>query len=474
MGNKTVLIVISQATRDALSHLLLAKYLSSKGVKAYLCNQGTFLAMCERHRPAVVFVEWLGDPPMMSYLSRIQHRTHIVAMDQEGGRLRKEVVSRVFEMLDGAKRKLASVCSRLFVWGPLQAQWLLELNVARKEQIVVTGSARFDPYMVLAEKRPALADKYIGVTLRADIITASPSKFMEHVYEYRAPDPVYGIAAGYPLRAQFEDRLWHVAASTRYLFKLAEEAAKRTRARLVFRPGPFEQHGLYDFLATSLPNASVAPNMMQQDYVRGAFVTLDDASNLGLEALLVGTPVISIQALIPRLEEHIGGDDAGLFNAPYTRYYWKPKSLDDAVDLVAKAQLEELPLTPDPDGLKKYLKDAYNWPRRRPSSFVMGDAILELLDMPVDRSSKSETTSLGWRRTLKNAAYRHVPGVVSLMMIKMLAWCAFSKNRQSLMRYHYFGWLYPHHRVVRDLFLRLQESDAAGGKKGGREHEPGN
>ncbi len=216
---------------------------------------------------------------------------------------------------------------------------------------------------------------------------------------------------------------------------------------------------MYDFLLKVIPKAAVRPVMLQHDYVRGAFVILDDSSTLGLEALVVGTPVISTQLMIPRLEEHIGGKDPGLFNAPHTRYYWKPKSIDEAVQYILKAEKGELPLTPDPEGLGEYLHSAYAWPRSRPSSFVIGDAILNLLDLPPNGDGRPEPRKRDGYRTFKNVFYRYVPGSISFMTLRFFAQNLISPDRHHLGRYHYFSWLYPHRRDARELFTRLHERD---------------
>ena len=459
MYKKKGLILIDQATRDAFPQLLLAQYLRSKGVKVFLSNQGTFLPICERSRPDVVFISWTGDAAIMSYLQQIRRRPHIVVMDQEGGRLRKETVRREYDRFGGAKRKMARMCAKLFTWGPMHAQWLEELEVARKEQILVTGSPKFDPYLIAPAVPQSSQRKYIGVTLRGDSLTSSPGRFMEDVYFYRDPDEVSGLTVSYPTRTQIEDRVWHVTASTRFFFKVVEAVTKRSNAPIVFRPGPWERPGVYDFLLKVIPNAAVRPGMLQHDYVRGAFVILDESSTLGLEGLLVGTPVISIQLMIPGLEDHIGGMDSGLFEAPYTRYYWKPKSIDEAVEYILKAEKGELPVTPDPEGLKEYLHSAYTWPRSRPSSFVIGDAILNLLDMPTNGDCRPEPPRRAWRRTFKTLFYRYLPGSISLMTLRFLAQILITPDRHHLRRYHYFSWLYPHSRDARELFTRLQERD---------------
>ena len=152
---------------------------------------------------------------------------------------------------------------------------------------------------------------------------------------------------------------------------------------------------------------------------------------------------------------------SGLFEAPYTRYYWKPKSIDEAVQYILKAEKGELPVTPDPEGLKEYLHSAYTWPRSRPSSFVIGDAILNLLDMPTNGDGKPEPLKRDGYRTFKNMFYRYVPGSISFMTIRFFARILISPDRHHLGRYHYFSWLYPHRRDARELFTRLQERESS-------------
>ena len=278
--------------------------------------------------------------------------------------------------------------------------------------------------------------------------------------------------------------MWHVTAATRYMFKILIELSRRTSTPIVVRPGPWEQQSVYRFLTRCLPRVSVEPNMTQADYVRKAFVILDEASSLGLEALLVNTPVISTQGLIPRLEEHIGGEGAGLFNAAYKSAYWQPTSVEEAVESVLKAERGALPSTPYPERLAAYLKEYHSWPRVRPSSFEMGDAILELLDVPKDdrrheplperRQPPDGTLAAAtvpsesavhpvternpgrsWRPRFGGGIYRHMPGSVGLLKAQLLWQCLFSRDREHLKRYHYFSVLYPHHRAVAATFRAL-------------------
>jgi surface carbohydrate biosynthesis protein len=450
-----VLVMIDQVTRDAVSQLLIAHYLRWRGARVYLCNQGTIRAMFERHRPDVVFSSWLVGGPIMTFLQQIHTRTRIVLVDQEGGRIGAESFKRAFFRFGGIKAEVAKVCARVLTWGTAQAQWLRELDVLRDDQILVTGSPRFDPYLVPAA--PA-ADRYLGVTLRGDQFTAMPSHIMWNIFQQARTSASDGISVGYPLKAQHEDRLWHVAAGTRYMFKVLLELTRHGEVPIVVRPGPWEQAGVYHFLRRDFPRLTVDPTATQPSYIRGAFAILDEYSSLGLEGLLVGTPVISTQSLIPRLEEHIGGNDGHIFNAAYVKhFYWRPQTVEEAVDLVLRARAGNVAATPNPAPLAEYLAQCHGWPRRRPSSFATGDAILEVADAPLDRVvaefDPRETGDRLWRA--KGALYRRVPGAHHLAALKMQWQALGARDRELYRRYHYFPWLYPNHAEVAAMFAGL-------------------
>lgn len=454
--NRRILVMIDQATRDAFSQLLLAHYLRWKGARVYICNQGTLVSMYERYQPQVVLASWLVGGQLMEFLEGICGRTHVVLVDQEGGKLGEIPFKRSFTRQNGVKAKIAKKCSRVLTWGTGQAQWLRELGIMREESIVVTGSPRLDPYLLHEASRHGASVKYLGITLRAHPVTSQPMRIMERVFDFASSDRIGGISVGYPLRSQQEDRIWHAVAGTRCMFTIMMALARRSEARMVLRPDPWERGSMYQFLHCHFPQVSIEPTMTQPEYVRNAFAILDESSSLGIEALLVNTPVISIQALIPKLEEHIGGEEGALFNAPYAKAYWKPKTVDEAAEYVLKAEKGELEASPCPEALHQYLRDYHSWPRTRPSSFKMGDVILELLDLPVSSDpSLQETSTENIRSMFKRNLYRHVPGSVALPKSKLLWQCLFSSDRELWEKYHYFKWLYPHQQRVSSTFAAL-------------------
>jgi len=456
IGKNRVLIMIDQATRDAFSQLLVAHYLTSKGAQVYICNQGTLVAMYERYRPQVVLASWLVGGQLMEFLKGICGRTHLVLVDQEGGKLGEIPFKRSFTRQNGVKAQIAKECARVLTWGKGQAQWLRELGIMKEERIVVAGSPRLDPYLIREESSRTRAGKYLGVTLRSNAVTSQPMRIMEQVFHFSCADKMGGISVGYPVRSQHEDRVWHAIAGTRCMFEIMINLAGRSNASMVLRPDPWEQYSVYDFLTRQIPHVSVEPTMTQPEYVKNAFAILDESSSLSVEALLAGTPVISIRNLMPNLRERIGGEEGGLYNAPYAEAFWGPKSVEEAVEYVLKAEKGELALSPCMESIRSYLRDYHSWPRTRPSCFEMGDAILELLAGPVASDPLGyETSTCQSVSSLKRSIYRYVPGSVALSKAKLLGQCVFSTDRELWKKYHYLAWFYPHHEQVLNTFTSL-------------------
>lgn len=443
--------MIDQAARDAFSQLLVARYLSRKGATVLLCNQHTLVGMCERYRPDVFFSSWLVGGPLMDYLIRRRGRMRLALMDQEGGRIGEEPFKRTFQISHGAKTKVAKVCDKIFIWGSSQAQWLRELELVPPDRVVVTGSPRFDVYLLKAA-RPQRETRHLGVTLRGDPVTSLPMKLMETVYQFSSSEFPYGIGVGYPSRSQYEDKIWHIVATTRYLFKTALAFSRRSQARIVFRPGPWEQHRQYAFLPDRIPSAVVRPHQLQHEYVSRAFALLDESSSMGLDGLLSGVPVVSMQAFIPRLRDHFVGEGGSLFTAPYLESYWRPTSIEEAVTLLLKAEADQLAPSPEPGALQRYLEACHQWPRVRPSSFQIGDELLKLSGLSPRQPQEMEGFAPA---TLTERFYRCVPGSVGLVKAKAVCREAVSSNRELWFRYHYYDAFYPHRDAVSSTFKAL-------------------
>lgn len=450
---KRVLILIDQATRDGVSQLLIAHYLRRHGVTVTLANQATFVPLCEAMKPDLVYVSWVPGGGFADYLSlpRMRSRVRVVLVDQEGARIGEEPFKRTFRVRGGAKAQFGRLAQKICVWGTWQAQWLLELGIVREEQLVITGCPKLDPYTLSWQRSPSV-DRYVGCTFRYERLTSQPERVMEHIFEYLEGFP----SMGYPEWAQHEDRLWHAAAVARHMFKFMTAISERLTVRMVVRPGPWERVRLYDFLPQQLARVSVDSRSLQHEYVRNAAVLLDECSTLGLEALIAGVPVVSVQRMVPRLEEHIGGQGGGYYHAPFLAFYWKPRSINEGMNLVEQALHGQLAATADPQGFDAYLRGMLDWPTQRPAAFRVGDVLLEQLELPPAVEPQAGVCEEPQDQRVRRAVFRAVPGATVIPRARFWWSCVRSPQRDLLLRYHYFRTTYPHYQTVRQLFQLLQ------------------
>ena len=447
------LILIDQATRDAVGQLLTGHYLERRGHRVAYCNQVSLKARCESFRPDVLYSSWSSGGEMDPLFRSIRHRTRIALVDQEGRRAGEASFKRALRLNDAAQIRTAGLADKIVAWEKNQARWIIEEGIPA-ERVVVAGSARLDAYQAAngEKKQP----RHLGITFRADPLTSDPMNILRNIYGYRSVNPEEGIRPALPASAQYEDWLWEVLAITRVMFKIVTEIRKSGPIPLLVRPGPWERYRMYDFLPKEIPDLKVAPFMLQSEYLRECFATIDCYSTLGIESLLAGTPVISIVHLVPGLEKHAGGTEGTRFNAPYRRFFWQPKDLPELIEQVRKAQRGELPVSPELDAFKQFMRDSYGWPGERPASFNTAELLISLLETSAGANGTGkEAVRESAVEPLKRFCYRWLPGFAHLPTASVLWRYLFDVNHDSIRRYHYLGAFYPHHQAVRRLFDTL-------------------
>lgn len=444
------LIMIDQSTRDAVGQLLTGHYLQQLGHKVAYCNQVTMRAMSQRFRPDVLYTSWCSsEEGSDAVLRSVRPLTRIALVDQEGRRSGEMTFKRALRLHGNGQIRSARLADKIIAWEENQARWISDEGIPA-EKVFVAGSARLDPYMA-APQDDREERKHLGITLRADPLTSNPMGVLRSIFGYRSVNPKEGIRPALPASAQYEDWIWEVQAITRVMFQTISEVRKTIQAPIIVRPGPWERYRMYDFLPGQVPNLQVLPFMLQNDYVRQCFATVDCYSTLGIESLLAGTPVISIVNLVPGLEQHAGGAEGTRFNAVYRPFFWQPKSFEELLEMVRKAEKGELPVSPDPEGFKKFMRESYGWPGERPASFKTADLLCSLLDAP--RTEPEQTPAEAG--SLKQLFYRHVPFSPAVPAAKLLWQYFFGVNADSIRRYHYLRPFYPHHAAVRRIFETL-------------------
>ncbi|EMF98198.1 surface carbohydrate biosynthesis protein, partial [Leptospira borgpetersenii str. 200701203] len=102
-----------------------------------------------------------------------------------------------------------------------------------------------------------------------------------------------------------------------------------------------------------------------------------------IESIISGVPYICVQGVIEdRLEFHQPRKELTDVRGELYNYTYKPKSIEELVELAKKAYLGKLPLKTSLNNsakLKKLLSDYYGCPKKEPSSWILAKRIDTLI-----------------------------------------------------------------------------------------------
>jgi len=133
------------------------------------------------------------------------------------------------------------------------------------------------------------------------------------------------------------------------------------------RPHPFENEDSYEYFLKKYNNNNLLEIDNESSPISDFFDKVDVVvapnSSVVLESILSGTPVISLHSIIyDRLSDHVGVDH---LNLPSNYWAWRPKNIDEAVELIDKAMSNELPLLASNSGYAEYVKERLDLPREK-------------------------------------------------------------------------------------------------------------
>lgn len=378
---KSALLLVDQRARDSQGILLVSYFLKQMGCNVYLCNKRNMLHKYEWYRPSVVafsdtgtyFADWCR------YMSK---KSKIVLIPQEGAIPLRDITIKRYLWPDNKYSKpFTKEVAKVFLWGQQTAKWLLEENIFREEQVVISGTPRLDQYRNRASmKNRGLQRNYcVGFANRGESVNMVYHTILESIFnsrEYNGP-----LEAYIGTNRNWEDWIWHTIAQIRIYFILIDKLSSNPEIKVMFRPDPFEKFKTYNFLKNRNPNFEINTNPFLGEFIDEIDILITEYSTTGIDALISGKPVISVQKIIgPRLQDHIG-NKAHVDAKEIIKLYWLPETIEEALHLIKKSMDNELSVCPDTLELQKYLKDYYDLPRHEPSSLTIAKEIAALLDI---------------------------------------------------------------------------------------------
>ena len=302
MNRHRVLLFNDNTKRDLLGIRLLELALNRRGVQTSICNSHNAKIRLHQLRPHA-FIAARGDQTIAREAAKI---CKVYILPGEGGHQTKETMLSVFMGRGYWKLESVDWISRCYLWSTRTQEWLLETGMFRSDQLMVAGNPRLDLYrnhkllndLSAGHNRPFR----LGVAFSAKNTSTfyGKQKFAK-VYHDMHREMTFPITA--PGR-HCEDIIWRDHAILRNMMRTISAYLKRSEGEIWFRPSPFESPSEYMFLETAYPGrVKVLPNQTLPEFLCGVDTILTCWSTVGIEALILGKPVVSIAGLIdlPRL-----------------------------------------------------------------------------------------------------------------------------------------------------------------------------
>lgn len=296
-----VALVVDNPKRDLPGVVLLGHALVQRGLKPFLVPMNLQQAEITALPVSSVLINYLrpNNEPFVAGL--LDAGVRVAVCDTEGGVFRdvERLVAKMSKR-DDVRGAVEAYCA----WGEYMADYLVEHSYHSAEQVVLTGSPRFDFYasdwrdtcrvihdVERSDERPLVL--LCGSFPFANSAFATPSEEMDRRV----------IATGLPrdlVEAEYEaDR-----AAMDALVALSNSLAGAfPDVDFVYRPHPFEQPATYDKLLDPLANLRVhATGTVDTWLLQADFVVVPSDCTIGIEAAMVNVP-----AVIPRW---LGSEDA--------------------------------------------------------------------------------------------------------------------------------------------------------------------
>lgn len=457
MRKLKVLILVDNGIRDLLSCRILQERFVEKGVKTYLCNKRNMLLVLRQIQPDA-FIVPRGDLP---YLSDIAKCCNLYIAPCEGGRLTLKTMMSVFlgrvhgggdvlskngARVDQAARKIIDFgfIRRVYLWGVQTYQFLADSNYFKKSQLMLAGSVKLDVYRQLNNAKQPRRDFTLGIAFSSKATSVFDGKleYAKWLYHFDEKSHLPMVPPG----RHWEDYAWRDFAILRRMMRLIKIFLRTFDGTVYLRVAPLEDPKQYQFLEKLHPGRVIIQKDKGElyEFLASIDMLLTCWSTTGLEALLMGVPVVAIPYIMDynHLVSHVDLEANGF--TTYLPCYYLPRSEDEVIELIRKGREGTLPVSPNQEQLNQLLKNIYNWPSVRSASEVIIDDILSDL---VQTERK--------RKKIWDLCMPPIPGLLGLVI----------KGTPTALRFFEF-WLLEKISFMRHAFFDL----CSGGYRGAMRH----
>ena len=411
MRKKKVLLFNDNSKRDLLGLRLLENALKEQNLKTKICNPENVKVILRQFRPHA-FIVARADRPISMEASRI---CKVFVVPGEGGHQTKETMLSVF--MGRGYWKLDSVewITRCYLWNDNTKKWLKESNLFKDSQLKVIGNTRLDIYQnkqlisnITKKKNQPFR---IGVAFSAKSTSTyyGRPRFAK-VYHDMNPKMTFPVTQP---GKHFEDIVWRDHSILRNIMQIIREYLDQGIGEIWLRPSPFEDPDEYKFLEKAYPGkVKIFSNQTLPEFLGGVDALLTCWSTVGLEALLLNIPVISIAGLLDKehLFSHISPVASGF--ETFVKFYNQPKTKQKLIEILNNIKKGKKIVSEKPKNeINNLLKNLYNWKENVSSSALIAMDIAKEVELIEDYSK------LKWKKTFPLPF--NIPPLIGLFLIKI-------------------------------------------------------
>jgi surface carbohydrate biosynthesis protein len=453
---KSVLLIIDNPHRELRGMLSVKEALIRRGISSVIVSKSCIYAAYELYRPSVVVFPRVT-ASMGNAVREISKQSSVCLIPSEHGNgLRVKVINNAVGNIEGVlgKNSATEVVERAFVGGENQCKWLMEAGIYDKARLTVSGTLNSDHWF-LASNAHKKKQKF-----RVGVATTNKSLFFGIPVD-SVPSIVDGHRPG-----SWQDSLWRmdlIAFELANLLILTEifELLHKQKVEVSIRPHPheyFENWNRY-IKNISRENFSISRDLRLDLWMKNVSVVISSYSTTTLDAVAHGIPSISLERLIPsRFMDVLPHYKKPLLS----EFCWKPADLPELMGMLEKAKEGALPISPDLERAKQFIKDNFHFPRDRPACEILAEELATIVKKREGISRRSWQTVFSGK-TLAARVLSAIPfGRRLRLIISYLSSFLFTDRRENL----YFPFNYSLNkdakRFARDLFKRNISDRAPG------------
>ena len=327
--------------------------------------------------------------------------------------------------------------SKLFTWGTVLKDWVIEAKLFDDERVSVVGNPRYDFYRVShsAKKQGVgIMSSFTGLT------NFDNRNILEAVDNGRGMGGVHYSANG-----GYEDFLWAAAGYARIFYEFLDIWCLDLKRNISFRTYPLESlRDMVFFKKKYEPYIWFNEKKPFDQWLLTKEANIFCYSSSIAESLISGVPYICVQDILgKRLDYLMPRNEVPDTRGDLYNYAYRPNSVKQLVEFAESALHGNLPMPVDPNihsSAKKMLSEYYGFPSCSPASELIADSIL--LELRTDRRRNND-------RRIKWI----LPALKSPLSI--IYDLTNPKARLNFADYHYFYLPSDVKRHVEDVFEQL-------------------